>query len=93
MRTTDIPESSCPKCGEILNAATSMEDIQPKPGDLTICINCASMLRFDKDLSMRELSIDEFMELHDEERIALKNMQKTMMEMIGISNLHVHNTK
>jgi transcription initiation factor IIE alpha subunit len=87
MKTTNLPRSNCPKCKEPLDAATSNEDISPKPGDLTICINCGTMLKFNHNLSIEELTTDEFMDLHDDERIALKNMQTAIM---AISNLLSH---
>lgn len=51
MRTTDLENDICPKCGYLLEAATDMEsDKRPSPGDWAVCINCATVLRFDENL-------------------------------------------
>lgn len=52
-----LPESRCPKCNQLLDAATSTEgDHHPSPGDISVCINCAEVLTFDEDLLLQPAS-------------------------------------
>lgn len=58
-------KNNCPKCNFVLDAATSLEDIctKPRPGDITICINCGSVLKFTEDFSLEALSEEEISNL------------------------------
>jgi hypothetical protein len=42
-------EVKCPTCGYQHRAAPNVAGFKPKPGDITICFNCAEVLEFDKD--------------------------------------------
>jgi hypothetical protein len=61
---TDLPVSHCPWCGYAMDAATNPNDgaTQPKPGDLSVCISCASVLVFNDDLTLRACSPAELAE-------------------------------
>ena len=51
-------EDACPICFYKLDAATCVDgNARPKPGDLTVCINCAELLVFDE--SLRHSPLDE----------------------------------
>lgn len=52
MKTTEIPPSSCPRCGERMELATSVtrDDSSPRPGAFTICWRCGQLMRFDEGL-------------------------------------------
>ena len=54
MSSSLIPESVCPTCGYNMDEATPAfdEQAQPKPGDLSICLNCGEMLEFDESLHL-----------------------------------------
>ena len=42
-----LPDDHCPACGHEFDAATNMTDTAaPKPGDLSVCISCATVLEF-----------------------------------------------
>ena len=45
---TRLPEQVCPWCGTSLSAASDIggDKVVPKSGDLSLCIECASPLRF-----------------------------------------------
>lgn len=49
MITTRTPVVLCPLCGHTLDAASSVTnpDERPDPGDFSVCIGCAGVLRFD----------------------------------------------
>lgn len=82
--TTKIPEQPCPVCSKELNAATEAElqKSQPKEGDYSICGECASILVFNEDLSMRRLPEEDFVELPLEARTYLKKAQECILEYI-----------
>lgn len=52
-KTTFVPASNCPNCGTQLDAATHpTEDVSPSPGDVTVCLHCQEILRFDATLAL-----------------------------------------
>lgn len=56
--TGQIVPSFCPKCFHQLDAATNMEGKDPpEPGDYTVCIRCASVLRFGPDMMLEMASL------------------------------------
>jgi hypothetical protein len=62
--------SFCPKCFHMLDAATNMEGPEkPEPGDYTVCIRCASVLRWNPDMQL-ELSSLEDIPMHSRLRFA-----------------------
>jgi hypothetical protein len=57
-RDTRVPASPCPYCGKRLDSAMAADpqhpDATPDPGDLSICISCASPLVFTAKLTLRK---------------------------------------
>ena len=52
-RTTKIPATICPSCGWKNDAATHpTEDVAPTPGDLSVCLRCQEIMRFDDGLQL-----------------------------------------
>ncbi len=52
--TTRYKETACPVCGVLSDSASSLEkDVKPKPGDITVCIECRTVLQFNQDFSLR----------------------------------------
>lgn len=50
--TTRLKPGWCPVCRYEMDAATGVfEAVRPKPGDVTVCINCAALLQFAHDMS------------------------------------------
>jgi uncharacterized OB-fold protein len=47
-----IPESPCPNCGKVCDAATGDRD--PNPGDASLCLYCGHLTVYDDALKMRE---------------------------------------
>jgi hypothetical protein len=55
-----VPESFCPKCFTLLDAVSNLYGRNaPDPGDFTICINCASVLRFDENFQFALAKFDD----------------------------------
>jgi hypothetical protein len=54
-------DDRCPKCDHVLDAATPAvgPSRKPRPGDLSVCLNCANLLTFKADLLVRTLTLDE----------------------------------
>ena len=51
-----MPESSCPVCKHKFNRVSDLkESKRPKPGDITLCIKCAAVLHFDKEMRVQKL--------------------------------------
>jgi hypothetical protein len=51
--TSRLTSDRCPRCRKELDAATSIEDYcAPKPQDLTVCIKCATILQWNKDMRL-----------------------------------------
>jgi hypothetical protein len=62
-------QSSCPECRHPLDCASNFDKAdarQPLPLDFTICINCAAILRFRLDFSLRRATLLECEALPDE---------------------------
>ena len=54
----------CPNCAHVLDAVTHIggEDIKPTKGDITICINSAENLQFNKNIrpdKLTEITLEE----------------------------------
>ena len=61
VKTTKLPKVNCPYCEHHLDAASDMEtNAVPTPGDVTICISCASVLVFDEALKPRKPTPEEY---------------------------------
>jgi hypothetical protein len=59
MRDYHVPETPCPACGRTLDGALAMahDGGGPKPGDVTVCIDCESLLEFTDGPGLRRLDL------------------------------------
>jgi hypothetical protein len=78
-----LPLSLCPDCGYELDAATGVTDqaAVPSPGDLSLCLRCTTLLRFDATMHVRALSPAEFRELPEDVRAWLRQLQRVAREI------------
>lgn len=69
--------TTCPVCEAKLNRAGTEDGRAggPKPGDNSVCMYCASLLRFEPGLTLRRLELHELMEMSKEERDELGEVQ------------------
>lgn len=74
--TVLVPASPCPGCGELCDAATNFEFKRPSPGDWSICAYCGHARIFSSDLSLREMTPAERIELGQDEK--LLHMQRVV---------------
>lgn len=68
-------EAECPYCHQKLDRSTGVsphnpEDRLPKPGDVSVCIECGEVSYFDAAMNMVELSQQERDELMKDEHVA-----------------------
>src|SRR5438477_16594 len=79
------PLTSCPSCGKPLDGATGIDvDARPKPGDITICGYCRHLMLFADDLTVRELTDAEAVEVAgDETMLAAQNALAILMKAKG----------
>lgn len=81
MSKIDTP-SPCPVCGKNLDAATSIEkeEAVPGPGDLSICLYCATVSRFDDNLKLEQITNEEFAELPEELKTSIRKARDTVLD-------------
>ena len=58
---TEVPRSACPSCGDAADRCSG--PCAPKPGDITICIECRGVNVFAGDLTLREPTDAELVEM------------------------------
>jgi hypothetical protein len=86
--TWELPEGKCPHCGHRLDSASHLtERVKPRPGDLTICIACASVLRFDGALTVRQVSDALLRRIKQSDPEAAAEAMKLQR---AILNMHAH---
>lgn len=57
--TTRTETRWCPKCFQMLDAITALlDEVKPVPGDFTVCIGCASVLRFTETMDFELSSLE-----------------------------------
>ena len=76
MNSTDLPPDNCPVCGYRVEVASTPHRVAPSPGDLSVCIACASVARFDNSLRLREMTQREIFDLHPDNRDELLLVQR-----------------
>lgn len=76
-----LPGSECPMCGKLLDQASSLAAHSPGPGDLAVCVYCASVLQFDDMLILWPLGQAEINALHPEIREMVRHHQRIVRTM------------
>lgn len=75
-----VPLNLCPVCGTKLDAVTSIESMaKPNVGDITVCIKCAAVLRFDGELRLRAMTEREIRELHPDNFKDIARVQRIII--------------
>lgn len=71
---------ACPKCNAKLDGVTEMGegDGLPNPGDVSVCLYCATILRFDDALVPKEITADDMDDMDNETVILLHRMQNVV---------------
>ena len=83
-----MPECKCLGCGRALDCASNMLSADsPGPGDITICLTCGKLMAFKDDLSFRELTGTEMIEVLKDPRVAL--LERARQEVMPPSKSRV----
>jgi hypothetical protein len=69
---TIVPDSPCPYCHTVNDASTHSlgKAKPPRPHDMALCMNCGGWMVFNEDLTTREPSPDERVEIEASPRCA-----------------------
>jgi hypothetical protein len=75
----------CPSCDHELDASTSMteREVDPLPGDLTVCLYCGAALTFTTD-GLRLLEPQEIATLKPAEREQLDRVRQAVLDRIAM---------
>lgn len=78
-------EPKCPKCSATLDGVTSVrgKDESPDQGDFTLCIYCATPLRFTDGLGLRLATEDDLAELDPTQREGLDHVAQVVGEALA----------
>jgi hypothetical protein len=57
------------------------KQVDPEPGDLSVCVHCLTLLTYNDDLTSRVLEIVEFLGLPDDTRLELTRALKALIEV------------
>ena len=54
-----VKKTNCPHCNKNLDSAVCGDgsDDKPRKGDFSICFDCLSILKFDKDLNLKKVNL------------------------------------
>jgi len=87
-RKSRVPPSSCPYCKEVMDGASTMMGGVPKPGDISVCIHCASLLQFDQDIRLVIVTHDEWEAIKAEDPVFAKltELHQRSVKMFGSRN-------
>ena len=75
---TEIPPSPCPFCDRPNDVASEATGHSPGPGDVAVCLSCASVLVFSEDMHQRAMTKDEWDGLDPEFRDRLRFYQSAV---------------
>lgn len=70
----------CPNCQTALEAVTNAsrdEHARPNGGDASYCVECGAVLLFNDDLTMREMTMREYLAHPPEQQLQIVHMWST----------------
>jgi hypothetical protein len=81
-RVTRIPGQFCPRCFKLLDATSALThaDDVPVPGDYTVCIQCAAVLRFGTGL---QLELSSLMDIPEHSRLPFAQTVQMVQKLFG----------
>lgn len=86
MVETIVPRSACPECGHEMDRATGAfsERARPQPGDISVCINCGTVLIFAVvGMQLRKAEPREIVRLHPKTRHQIDAVQAAIVRLRG----------
>ena len=84
--TTRTPEAKCLRCEHKVDAVShpTNDEVVPKPGDATVCLYCGYLMVFTDDMTFRELTEEELLEVPLDELSQLQRARKVVMDRLSI---------
>lgn len=77
-----VPVSVCKSCGAENGAASGLaEDERPGPGDISICFYCGHVMAFADDLSLRDLTSEEMIEVAGDPDLLAAQEARTLLDL------------
>lgn len=63
-----MKNNNCPHCGEVLSGSKCLdnEGQDPDPGVITVCVHCASVLKYTEDMDLVQVTDQELDQLEPE---------------------------
>lgn len=95
MTVTKLAADGCPVCHHKLDAASNAgpdDDTPPGPGDFTVCINCASVLVFSDDMTLRRPEAEDMIGLPMEVTLQLWRTKAAIEHMHQSEKNEIRNT-
>jgi hypothetical protein len=71
----NMAPTACPVCFTKLDAATHAGNRTPKAGSIGVCVYCTTVLRYEADLTVRQLTDKEFESLEPGFQAAIQELQ------------------
>ena len=71
-----IPQTKCAECGAPADRLTGV--IAPSPGDMSLCVICGSLSAVADDLTLRQPTLDEYLEVAADNEI--QKLRKTILD-------------
>jgi hypothetical protein len=81
LKDTPVPLSRCPYCEAPLDEASGVYERGPEPGDYSVCLICASLLRFDDAMQLRVPSRADLDELPPDFLAELRTYQQIVRDI------------
>lgn len=82
--TTKIDDDICPNCKSVLNTCTGVNsDQNPSPGDITICFYCGSVLKFNDDMTLLELTTEDYVTMPKDALFEIIMVQQQIIKKNG----------
>ncbi len=80
----EMPKSACPGCGYKVDHCSRPEQgvplRKPKPGDLSLCLNCGQVNKFDAKMELVESEVEDMDDLTPQQFVLIRRAQKHIFE-------------
>lgn len=75
-------ENRCPYCGYFSDRATHLEEeVTPEKGDLSFCINCGNVSKFDNNLNLVKINLHKLSFQEKKEIARIKSAWRGIQEV------------
>lgn len=75
-------DQTCPICSTLLNAASGFNNnASPSPGDVSVCIMCGAVLKFDEEMNLQQVPESELQALDQDDRRTLFEARQAVRDL------------